>query len=427
MKKSLLPLIKWPLLEILSSLAFLLFLSSCHDHVDSTYTYQTQMPVYMQMNKVREGEIIVEPGKPLDNPGKIYLYGDYLFINEPQKGIHLIDNTSPASPKALHFIPIPGNVDLAINDGILYADSYVDLLAFDIRNLEKIEMVKRLEDVFPHMYVDMATSTFMTYKDTVITYDSETMHGWNGGPGFWVGGSRDFSSVGGGGSESYGQGGSMARFTLMSGHLYAVDENSLRVFDVNVANNPKYLRDVALGWGIETIFPFQNKLFIGSSTGMHIYDATEPSEPQQMSVYQHITACDPVVVNEDYAFVTLRSGVTCNQGVNELHVLNIQDPYQPELLKTYPMSNPHGLALAEQYLYLAEGNHGLKSFDVSDVMKIDENRMEHLKSMKSVDLIPGPKSLIVIGPDGVCQFDYSKPDRLNPLSCIQVKNKMVLN
>jgi len=426
MKKSLLPLIKWPLLEILSSLAFLLFLSSCHDHVDSTYTYRTQMPVYMQMNTVREGEIIVEPGKPLDNPGKIYLYDDYLFINEPQKGIHVIDNTNPSSPEALQFIAIPGNVDLAINDGILYADSYVDLLAFDIRNLEKIEMVKRLEDVFPHMYVDPATTTFMTYKDTVITYDSETMHGWNGRPGFWIGGGRNFATADGGGSESYGQGGSMARFTLMSGHLYTVDESSLRVFDVNVANNPKYLRDVALGWGIETIFPFQNKLFIGSTTGMHIYDAADPAEPEQMSVYQHITSCDPVVVNEEHAFVTLRSGVTCNQGVDELHVLDIKDPYNPQLLKTYPMDNPHGLALAAQYLYLAEGNHGLKSFNVSDVMNIDKNRMEHLKSMKSVDLIPGPKSLIVIGPDGVCQFNYSKPDRLNPLSCIQVKNKMVL-
>src|SRR5690554_1860273 len=330
MKKTLLSLIKWPLLEILSSVCFLLFLSSCQDQIESTYTFKTQMPVYMQMSTVREGEIIVEPGKPLDNPGKIYLYGDHLFINEPQKGIHLIDNASPASPKALHFIPIPGNVDLAINDGILYADSYVDLLAFDIRNLEKIEMVKRLEDVFPHMYVDIATSTFMTYKDTVITYDSETMHGWNGGPGFWVGGSGDFASVGGGGSESYGQGGSMARFTLMSGHLYAVDENSLRVFDVNVANNPKYLRDVALGWGIETIFPFQNKLFIGSTTGMHIYDAADPAEPEQMSVYQHITSCDLVVVNEEHAFVTLRSGVTCNQGVDELHVLDIKDLYNPQ-------------------------------------------------------------------------------------------------
>lgn len=380
----------------------------------------------MQMSTVREGEIIIEPGKPLDNPGKIYLYGDYLLINEPQKGIHIIDNTNPSSPQPVHFINIPGNVDLAINTNILYADSYVDLLAFDIGNLANIQMVQRVEDVFPHMYTDLTSSTFMTLKDTVISYDSETVNSWGGRPGIW--GQPDmFALNSSSGGESYGQGGSMARFTLMNGHLYAVDDYSLRIFDVNVASNPSYLDHMDLGWGIETIFPFQNKLFIGSSTGMHIYDASIPSEPQPMSVYQHITACDPVVVNETHAFVTLRSGMACNQGVNELHVLNIEDPHQPKLLKAYPMSNPHGLALSNNYLYLAEGNHGLKSFEVSDVMAIDANRREHLKSMKSVDIIAGPKSLIVIGPDGVCQFNYSKPDRLNPLSCIQVKNKIVLN
>lgn len=426
MKKTLLSLIKWPLLEILSSVCFLLFLSSCQDQIESTYTFKTQMPVYMQMSTVREGEIIIEPGKPLDNPGKIYLYGDYLLINEPQKGIHIIDNTNPSSPQPVHFINIPGNVDLAINTNILYADSYVDLLAFDIGNLANIQMVQRVEDVFPHMYTDLTSSTFMTLKDTVISYDSETVNSWGGRPGIW--GQRDmFALNSSSGGESYGQGGSMARFTLMNGHLYAVDDYSLRIFDVNVASNPSYLDHMDLGWGIETIFPFQNKLFIGSSTGMHIYDASIPSEPQPMSVYQHITACDPVVVNETHAFVTLRSGMACNQGVNELHVLNIEDPHQPKLLKAYPMSNPHGLALSNNYLYLAEGNHGLKSFEVSDVMAIDANRREHLKSMKSVDIIAGPKSLIVIGPDGVCQFNYSKPDRLNPLSCIQVKNKIVLN
>src|SRR5690606_5280934 len=374
------------------------------------------------MSTIREGEIIVEPGKPLDNPGKIYLYGDFLLINEPQKGIHIIDNTNPYSPKPVHFINIPGNVDLAVNANILYADSYVDLLAFDISETDNIQLVKRVEDVFPHMYTDLPSTTFMTLKDTVISYDSEFIQGWE----LWNGSDMAFNS-GSSGGESYGQGGSMARFTLMNGHLYAVDDYSLRIFDVNEADSPQFLDDLQLGWGIETIFPFQEKLFIGSSTGMHIYDAAVPSRPQPMSVYQHITACDPVVVNEDHAFVTLRSGMTCNLGTNELHVLDIKDPYHPELLKAYPMSNPHGLALTDNYLYLAEGSHGLKSFDVADVMKIDDNRMEHLRSMKSVDIIPGPKSLIVIGPEGVCQFDYSKPDRLMPLSCLQVKNRMVLN
>jgi hypothetical protein len=90
------------------------------------------------------------------------------------------------------------------------------------------------------------------------------------------------------------------------------------------------------------------------------------------------------------------------------------------------MLNPHGLGLAGDYLYIAEGEHGLKSFNVADVMNIDKNQLEFLKSMKSVDIIPGPKSLIVIGPDGVCQFDYSTPSVLKPLSCIQVKNPVIV-
>ena len=53
--------------------------------------------------------------------------------------------------------------------------------------------------------------------------------------------------------------------------------------------------------------------------------------------------------------------------------------------------------------------------------------LQFLKEMKSVDLIPGPKSLIVIGPDGVCQFDYSTPSQLKKLSCIQVSNPIVIN
>ncbi len=422
MKKKLLVL-NWPIF-LLSSLMLFLILPSCQDQVESTYTYRTQVPVFMQMSTFREAEIMIEPARVLDNPGKIYLYNDFLFINEPQKGIHIIDNAIPSSPVTINFINIPGNVDLAVNSSILYADSYVDLLAFDISDPRDIKMVKRVEDVFPYMYTDLATSTFITYKDTVMTYDSEFMWGWGGRPGFWGRAEMaSFLSTDAGGG-SYGQGGSMARFTLMSGHLYAVDHSDLRVFDVQSADDPKYLKEVNLGWGIETIFPFQNKLFIGSTTGMHIYDAAVPSDPKMMSVYQHITACDPVVVNEEYAFVTLRSGMACRMGSDELQIIDIKDLYHPKLMKAYPMENPHGLALAGDYLYLAEGKYGLKSFNVADVMNIDKNQLEYFKSLKSVDIIPGPKSLIVIGPDGVCQFDYTDPSRLKSLSCIQVTNRI---
>ncbi len=424
MKKKLILILNWPLFTILALMLFLT-LPSCQDEVEGSFTYRTTIPVFLQMNDVREQSILFEPAQELDNPGKIYLFGDLLFINEPQKGIHILDNVNPASPSNLSFINIPGNVDLAINNNILYADSYVDLLAFDISDIRNIKLIERVEDVFEHMFTDFSTGTIVTYKDTVMTSDTNMMWGWNGRPGMW--GRADvmaFSS--GGGGESYGQGGSMARFTLMSGHLYAVDESNLRVFDVTDATQPKKVKNISLGWGIETIFPFQQKLFIGSNTGMFIYDASNPADPKQMSVYQHVTACDPVVVNEEHAFVTLRSGIFCRMGVDQLQVIDIKNPYSPKLLKAYPMLNPHGLALSGNHLYLAEGKHGLKSFNVSDVLNIDQNQMEFLKSMKSVDIIPGPKSLIVIGPDGVCQFDYSTPSVLKPLSCINVKNPVIV-
>jgi hypothetical protein len=393
-------------------------LFSCMDEVKTTYSFRTMMPVYLEMKDVRAKEISIAPAQEIENPGKIYIYKDFLLINEPNKGIHIYDNKNPANPINLSFIPIEGNVDLAINSDILYADNYVDLLAFDLSNIRNIRLVNRVKDVFNHLY-QHSTGKIITFKDTVLTSDSpELLYNdmWTVRPGM------SFLTNMSKASQSYGTGGSMARFTLMDGHLFAVDESTLRVFDVINPAEPKFLKPIELGWGIETIFPFDKKLFIGSNRGMHIYDASTPSAPTRLAVYEHVLSCDPVVVNEDYAFVTLRSGNFCNNGVNELHVIDIKNPSQPKLIKAYPMLNPHGLGLAENYLYVAEGKHGLKSFNASDVLTIDKNQLEFIQSMKSSDLIPGPKSLIVIGTDGVCQYDYSNPAQLKKLSCIQVIN-----
>lgn len=396
---------------------------SCEDQVTTTYTYRTMMPVYLEMSDVRARLITTEPAKPLDNPGKIYIYEDYLLVNEPSKGIHILDNSNPANPINLSFIPIEGNIDLAVNDNILYADNYVDLLAFDISKISNIKLINRVKDVFTHLYRH-DTGQIITFKDTVITTDGPR---WEIDGGWALRSDMSFTANLSAASKSYGTGGSMARFTLMDGHLYAVDESTMRVFDVQNAAEPKFIQPINLGWGIETIFPFQNKLFIGSNRGMHIYDASTPHSPTRMAVYEHVVACDPVVVNEEHAFVTLRTGNFCINGVNELQVIDIKNPYAPKLKKAYPMLNPHGLGLAGDFLFVTEGKHGLKSFNVKDVMSIDKNQLEFLQNMKSVDLIPGPKSLIVIGPDGVCQYDYSTPSKLRKLSCIQVTNPVIIS
>ena len=51
--------------------------------------------------------------KEVKNPGKIVILGRYIFLNEVDKGIHVIDNSNASSPKNVAFIDMPGNMDLA--------------------------------------------------------------------------------------------------------------------------------------------------------------------------------------------------------------------------------------------------------------------------------------------------------------------------
>lgn len=392
------------------------------DKIESKNYYHYRIPILESMSSLRlaDDQIITIP-QPLETSGKIYVYGDYLLINEPMKGIHIYNNSDPVQPKAISFLKIPGNVDMAVNANILYVDSYVDLLTFDLSDPTKPRLLHRNEDVFKSLYVrDYINNTdgkmvVTAYHDTVMesTYN------------------RDYTpyiveedhlvydnSANGGGS--YGQGGSMARFTLSNAHLYTVDMQALHLFSVSDKAKPSYVKDIPLGWGIETIFPYKDHLFIGSNTGMFIYDVSIPEAPTRVSHYQHIRACDPVVVNDDFAFVTLRTGVSCGGVQNVLEVVDIKDLAKPVLVKSYQMDNPHGLGLADDVLYLCEGNFGLKSFKVNDVNTVANNMLEHLQDLKSTDVIVAPKSLIVIGEGGVSQYDYTDRAKLKLLSRIAI-------
>lgn len=90
------------------------------------------------------------PPQALVNPGKIYTKDQYLFINELKEGIHIIDNRNPSAPTPVAFVRIPGNGDMAIRNNILYADSYMDLVTFDISNPSSIQAINRVQNVFPN-------------------------------------------------------------------------------------------------------------------------------------------------------------------------------------------------------------------------------------------------------------------------------------
>jgi hypothetical protein len=156
---------------------------------------------------------------------------------------------------------------------------------------------------------------------------------------------------------------------------------------------------------------------------MHILDISSPESPVTVSTYEHVRSCDPVVVDDHYAYVTLRSGNTCQGFNNQLEVIDIDNLSAPKLLETYPMTNPHGLGIDNATLFICDGNDGLKAFDASDIHNIDKNMVAHYKNINATDVIPLNNILIMIGEDGLFQYDYSNPKDIKLLSTIAVQHE----
>ncbi|HET9826539.1 MAG TPA: hypothetical protein VFP87_14465, partial [Chitinophagaceae bacterium] len=113
-----------------------------------THTYSILVPVYKEKNEVY-ANIKSNPPSEIQFPGKIFIYGHYIFLNEINKGVHIIDNSDPSDPVAKAFIDIPGNLDIAVKGNTLYADLYTDLVVVDISNPEHTKFIKYIPNVFP--------------------------------------------------------------------------------------------------------------------------------------------------------------------------------------------------------------------------------------------------------------------------------------
>ena len=97
---------------------------------------------------------------------RVYVYGDYLLLNSRNQGLHVIDNTDPSNPVPEFFVEIPGNTEVSIRDGVVYADSYIDLVALTLDADGELVELSRQTDIFPYdEYQNVPDHVFFGFVD----------------------------------------------------------------------------------------------------------------------------------------------------------------------------------------------------------------------------------------------------------------------
>ncbi|MGE5107459.1 MAG: LVIVD repeat-containing protein [Sphingobacteriales bacterium] len=404
------------------------FFQSClKDKIEKTYwVYE---PVYKTKSEVLS-EIKSSTPSAIKNPGKIYFYGNYIFLNEVNKGIHIIDNSNPSSPVIKAFINVPGNVDIAVRGNTLYADLFTDMVVIDIANPLNATLKKVIPRVFPERVY--ANGTFVADSNKVIVDWVErkiteridatppVTNRWLRSDVMLLSSATVSGASSAASAPTVGIAGSMSRFTIINDYMYAVNRSTLNIFNISNTNDPLLASQMQAGWDIETIYPFKDRLFLGASAGMFIYNISNPTAPvrEGTGMFAHARACDPVVADDNYAYITLRAGSFCAGTNNELDIVNVQDLSHPMLTKTYGMTNPFGLAKDGNLLFICDGRDGLKIYNAADVNNL--RLIKKINNLETYDVIAWNKKLMLVAKEGLYQFDYSNSSNIFQLSKITV-------
>lgn len=411
-------------------LVFMLY--ACVPSSEKTYTYLVNEPIYMDINEFRNSVAITQDTHPITSYGKISYYKGFLFVSEPQKGIHIINNTNPNNPYIVGYIELLGNADIAIKNDILYADSYIDLVWFNITNPSIPVYEGRLENAFEEAFppledVNLGIDGSMVWNKPddkiivgwTITSRTETRSNsiFSGFP-WWI--ETDPVPVM---SEKNTNGinGSMSRFSLHDDYLYAVINNNMSIINVSGTTPVKAVDNLYIGWNVETIFYYKNNMFMGTPTGLLIYSVENPTQPLFKSSIQHVLGCDPVVVENDIAYVTIHSGNLCGQNNNDLIAIDVKDVENPKQVVSYTMTKPKGLGIDNGTLFICDD--GLKIYKADNPQTIMANKLAHYTNIDGYDVIPFENTLMMIASDGIYQYDYSDLNNIHQISFLPMSNE----
>lgn len=217
-------------------------------------------------------------------------------------------------------------------------------------------------------------------------------------------------------STATGQNGSLTRFIITGNYLYTISNDALKAYDIANPSVPVYKNTVQVGFAIQTIFPYQDKLFIGSNTAMYIYSTANPELPKKLSETTYfVRGHDPIVAVDSVAYTTVRNEF----GGGVLNCFNIKDISSPLNVNRYGMANPYGLGIKDSALYVCEADSGIKVFNIAKAY-LPVLKKEIKFNETAYDVIVKSNILICYIKGGVSLFDIA--DIYTPTLIATVKN-----
>lgn len=147
-------------------LTYVVFITSgCNDaSKNGNLTIEGKKPVYSK--DLQWTTIEVRPAEQAQHLGKIVTYNNYIFLVDINKGVHIVNNSTPSSPQKIAFLSIPLCTDIAIKNNYLYANNGADMIVMNIANPAQAQLEKRVENVYSNL-TELSPAGYSGYFECV--------------------------------------------------------------------------------------------------------------------------------------------------------------------------------------------------------------------------------------------------------------------